>query len=67
MHGDVSNQGSLIGVPATILTWLSYMNIMKLTPIFQFIVTLLSLVWLMIQIGSWARKNLKIFKKNAKK
>jgi hypothetical protein len=67
MNGDLSYQGSAVGIPATIVTWLSYMNIMKLTPFFQFLVSILSLVWLVIQIVSWAKKNLKMFKKNAKK
>lgn len=53
---DVTHESSYIGIPATILTWLSYMNIMALTPVFQFIVTILSFVWLCIQIGGWIQK-----------
>lgn len=55
----MSESGGFIGIPATILTWLNYMSIMKLTPILQFFVTLLSFVWLCIQIGAWINKKLK--------
>lgn len=55
----MSESGGFIGIPATVLTWLNYMSIMKLTPILQFFVTLLSFVWLVIQIGGWVAKKLK--------
>jgi hypothetical protein len=59
MSQGVSEASGMIGVPATILTWLNYMNIMTMTPVLQFLVTLLSLVWLVIQIGGWVSKKLK--------
>ena len=55
----MSESGGFIGIPATVLTWLNYMSIMKLTPMLQFFVTLLSFVWLVIQIGGWVSKKLK--------
>lgn len=55
----MSEASGVVGIPATILTWLNYMNIMALTPILQFLVTFLSLVWLCIQIGGWISKKLK--------
>jgi hypothetical protein len=59
MSQAVSEASGMVGVPATILTWLNYMNIMTMTPVLQFLVTLLSLVWLCIQIGGWVSKKLK--------
>ena len=60
--------GGFIGVPATILTWLSFVNLIKLTPALQFVVTVLSLVWLVIQISAWSIKKYKeITNKYAKK
>jgi hypothetical protein len=55
----MSESSGFVGIPATVLTWLNYMSIMKLTPILQFFVTLLSFVWLCIQIGGWVSKKLK--------
>ena len=55
----MSEATGIVGVPATILTWLNYMNIMTMTPVLQFLVTLLSFVWLVIQIGGWVSKKLK--------
>lgn len=55
----MSEASGVVGIPATILTWLNYMNIMALTPVLQFLVTFLSLVWLCIQIGGWISKKLK--------
>jgi hypothetical protein len=64
-HNDT---GGIIGIPATVITWLSFINVLKLTPIFQFLVTVLSLLWLVIQISSWASKKYKEVKsKYAKK
>jgi hypothetical protein len=59
MSQGLSEASGMVGVPATILTWLNYMNIMTMTPVLQFLVTLLSLVWLVIQIGGWVSKKLK--------
>lgn len=59
MSQAVSEASGMVGVPATILTWLNYMNIMTMTPLLQFLVTLLSFVWLVIQIGGWVSKKLK--------
>lgn len=59
MNHEISEATGVIGVPATILTWLNYMNIMAMTPVLQFFVTFLSLVWLCIQIGGWLYKKLK--------
>lgn len=65
MSSEISEATGVVGVPATILTWLNYMNIMTMTPVLQFLVTLLSFVWLCIQIGGWVSKKLK--NRNAKK
>ena len=59
MNHEISEATGIVGVPATILTWLNYMNIMAMTPVLQFFVTFLSLVWLCIQIGGWVHKKLK--------
>ena len=59
MSHEMSEASGVVGIPATILTWLNYMNIMALTPVLQFLVTFLSLVWLCIQIGGWISKKLK--------
>lgn len=62
-HNDFSGSGGFIGIPATILTWLNFIKLVELTPMLQFCVTTLSLVWLVIQISSWANKTLKALKK----
>lgn len=63
-----NDTGGFIGIPATILTWLSFINLIKLTPTLQFIVSILSLLWLVIQISGWASKKFKELKrKYAKK
>lgn len=60
--------GGVIGIPATILTWLSFINLIKLTPTLQFLVTVLSLLWLVIQITGWASKKYnEVKKRHAKK
>lgn len=67
MQGN-TDTGGVIGIPATVLTWLNFINLIQLTPTLQFIVTLLSLIWLIIQISGWGSKKLKELKrKYAKK
>lgn len=58
-----TDTGGVIGIPATVITWLNFVNLIKLTPALQFIVTLLSLVWLIIQISGWASKKSKELKR----
>jgi len=58
-----NDTGGYIGIPATILTWLSYINLIKLTPTVQFIVSILSLLWLVIQISGWISKKFKELKR----
>jgi len=63
MQGYHDTGGGFIGIPATVLTWLSFVNLIKLTPTLQFVVTVLSLLWLIIQISGWAVKKYKETKK----
>ena len=60
-----SHDMDFVGIPATILSWLGLFEIIKMTPILNFTVSLFSIVWLTIQIFSWAEKRIKS-KKDAK-
>ena len=56
----------VIGLPATIITWLTMLDIMTLTPIATLVASSLSTIWLSLQIYGWIEKRIKN-KKNVSK
>lgn len=54
-HNDIT----FLGVPSTIISWMAYLNIVDVNPLVNFVVSIFSLVWLSIQIYSWAEKRVK--------
>ena len=61
-----SNDMDFVGIPATVLSWLSIFEIVKINPMLDFLVSLFSITWLSIQIFGWIEKRIKS-KKNASK
>jgi hypothetical protein len=62
----VSNDMDFVGIPATVLSWLSIFEVVKMSPMLDLIVSIFSIVWLSIQIFGWIEKRIKL-KKNASK
>lgn len=54
----------IVGFPSTIMTWLVVFDVVKINPLVTFIVSIMSLVWLSLQIYGWFEKRIK---KNGKK
>lgn len=61
-----SNDINFVGIPATVLSWLSIFEVVKINPMLDFLVSLFSITWLSIQIFGWIEKRIKS-KKNASK
>jgi hypothetical protein len=61
-----SHDMDFVGVPATILSWLSLFEVVKMNPMLDFTVSVFSIAWLSIQIFSWIEKRIKS-NKNASK
>ena len=49
----------ILGVPSTVMTWLVVFDLLKINPLVTFIVSLMSLVWLSLQIYGWFEKRIK--------
>ena len=56
-----SSEISSVGVASTVISWLSFMDVVKVSPYTQLIVNILSMVWLSIQIYNFVKT--KIIKK----
>lgn len=54
----------IVGVPSTVVSWLSMLQIISIGPMLNIIVSLMSLTWLSMQIYGWVEKRIKD-KKNA--
>ncbi len=50
---------NFVGAPATILTWLSILELIKINPMADLLIKCLSLVWLCMQIYGWIEKRKK--------
>lgn len=61
-----SHDMDFVGIPATILSWLSLFEVVKMNPMLDFAVSIFSIVWLSVQIFGWFEKRIKS-KKNASK
>jgi hypothetical protein len=54
-----SSDMDFVGLPATILSWLSLFEIVNMNPMLDFTVSICSLIWLSLQIFTWAEKRIK--------
>lgn len=54
-----SNDMDFLGVPATVLSWLSLFEVIKMNPMLDLMVSIFSIVWLGIQIFGWVEKRYK--------
>jgi len=49
----------ILGFPSTVMTWLVVFDLLKINPLVTFIVSIMSLVWLSLQIYGWFEKRIK--------
>ena len=56
-----STELSSVGLASTAISWLSFMDVVKVSPYTQLIVNVLSMVWLSLQIYNFAKT--KVLKK----
>ena len=62
MHNiSSSTEISSVGMASTAISWLSFMDVVKVSPYTQLIVNILSMVWLSLQIYNFVKT--KILKK----
>ena len=61
-----SSDLTLVGFPATILAWMNMFQLINFNPMLDFIVSMVSLVWLSMQIYGWIEKRIKA-KRHARK
>jgi hypothetical protein len=50
---------NVVGIPSTILAWMSILQIVQMDPIMSIAFKLLSSVWLCMQIYGWIEKRIK--------
>lgn len=56
-----STEISSVGLASTAISWLSFMDVVKVSPYTQLIVNILSMVWLSLQIYNFVKT--KVLKK----
>ena len=62
MHNiSSSTEISSVGIASTAISWLSFMDVVKVSPYTQLIVNILSMVWLSLQIYNFVKT--KVLKK----
>jgi hypothetical protein len=56
MHNITSStEISSVGVASTAISWLSFMEVVKVSPYTQLIVNILSIIWLSLQIYNFVK------------
>jgi hypothetical protein len=55
-----------LGIPSTILSWLAFFNVVSISPILNGLVSIMSLVWLSMQMYAWIEKRIKASKHGKK-
>lgn len=56
MHNiSSSTEISSVGIASTAISWLSFMDVVKVSPYTQLIVNILSIVWLSLQIYNFVK------------
>lgn len=62
MHNiSTSTEISSVGLASTAISWLSFMEVVKVSPYTQLVVNILSIIWLSLQIYNFV--NTKIIKR----
>ena len=56
-----STELSSVGIASTTISWLSFMDVVKVSPYTQLVVNILSIVWLSLQIYNFVKT--KVIKK----
>ena len=56
-----STELSSVGIASTTISWLSFMDVVKVSPYTQLVVNILSMVWLSLQIYNFVKT--KVIKK----
>jgi hypothetical protein len=57
---------NFVGAPATIFTWLSILELIKINPMADLLIKCLSLIWLCMQIYGWVEKRKNCWKNMSK-
>lgn len=55
----MNHELDIVGFPATVVTWLSLLNIVTVTPMVTLVASSMSIVWLSLQIYGWVEKRIK--------
>lgn len=55
----MNHELDIVGFPATVVTWLSLLNIVTVTPMVTLVASSMSIVWLSLQIYGWVEKRMK--------
>jgi hypothetical protein len=50
---------NVVGIPSTILAWMSVLQVVQMDPIMSFAFKALSSIWLCMQIYGWVEKRIK--------
>lgn len=50
-----SSEISSVGIASTVISWLSFMDVVKVSPYTQLIVNILSMIWLSLQIYNFVK------------
>ena len=53
-----STELSSVGIASTTISWLSFMEVVKVSPYTQLIVNILSIIWLSLQIYNFVKTKL---------
>lgn len=56
-----STEISSVGIASTVISWLSFMDVVRVSPYTQLIVNILSMIWLSLQIYNFVKT--KVIKK----
>jgi len=55
----MNHELDIVGFPATVVTWLSLLNIVTVTPMVTLVASSMSIIWLSMQIYGWVEKRIK--------
>lgn len=50
-----SSEISSVGIASTVISWLSFMDVVKVSPYTQLVVNILSMIWLSLQIYNFVK------------
>lgn len=61
-----NHQLDILGIPSTLIAWLSVLEVVNINPMVSFLASTLSVVWLSMQIYGWVEKRIKNYKDASK-